>query len=329
MAGRPEKDDAPQGAQRESTGEPRHSGYVAIVGHTNVGKSTLLNRLVGEKIAIVSGAPQTTRTRIMGILTLPGGQIVFLDTPGFHKPQHRLNRAMIETATAAMQGVDVLLWVVDATVGFGPGDARVGEIIAQRRRAGTPLFVVLSKVDLLAKPKLLPLIERAVREFGASEVYPVSAVEGDNIEALTQGILRALPPGPALFPDDSLTDQPERDLTSEFIREKILHHTKEEIPHATAVVLERWEDGDDGITRIDAAILVEREGQKGIVIGKGGEMLKRVGTEARKDIERLLGRQVGLRLWVKVREHWRDDARTLRSLGITGAGGEGAGGPEF
>ncbi len=292
------------------------SGYATLVGHTNVGKSTLLNRLVGEKIAIVADVPQTTRTRITGILTTPRGQVVFVDTPGFHRPMHRMNRAMIEAATEAIAGVDVLLWVVDATVGFGPGDLRVAGLI-EERRGRAALFAVLNKVDSVRKPELLPMLDRAMREFRADEAWPISAKTGENCQALLDGIIAALPEGPRLFPEDTLTDQPERALVSELIREKILHRTREEIPHATAVAIERWQDGEDGITRIDAVILVERDGQKAIVIGQGGSMLKAVGTEARLEIERLLDRHVGLKLWVKVRSHWRDDEGTLRDLGLT------------
>jgi GTP-binding protein Era len=292
------------------------SGYAAIVGHTNVGKSTLLNRLVGEKIAIVANVAQTTRSRITGILTEPRGQVVFVDTPGFHRPEHRMNRAMVEIATDAMSGVDVLLWVVDATAPFGPGDRRVARLIGERKGAAA-VFLVLNKVDLVRKPQLLPLLDRAVKEFRIDEAYPLSAKSGDNCANLLDGIFKVLPIGPKLFPDDALTDQPERVMVSEIIREKLLHKTREEIPHATAVLIDRWEDGADNVTRIDAVILVEREGQKGIVIGSGGDMLKMVGTEARLEAEKLLGRRVGLKLWVKVRDRWRDDEATLRSLGLT------------
>ena len=294
----------------------KKAGFAVLVGRSNVGKSTLMNALVGTKVAITSPKPQTTRQMIHGVVHDPRGQIVFVDTPGFHRPEHRMNRAMIDIATGAMAGVDLILWVVDSRAGFGPGDLRVSRLALERKEEQAPLFLVLNKVDLVRKPALLPLIDRAVRELGAAEVFPVSAKTGENLDALIEGVLGALPEGPRLFPDDTLTDQPERALTSELIREKILHHTRQEIPHATAALIERWEDGEDGITRIEAAILVEREGQKGIVIGRGGDMLKRIGTEARGEIERLLGRKVGLRLWVKVREHWRDDERTLKTLGL-------------
>lgn len=292
------------------------SGYATLIGHTNVGKSTLLNRLVGEKIAIVADVPQTTRTRITGVVTTARGQAVFVDTPGFHRPQYRMNRSMLEVATAAIAGVDVLLWVVDATVGYGPGDLRVAGVLKEKR-GSAKLFLVLNKIDLVQKTRLLPMLDRAMKEFGIDEAWPVSAKKGDNCPELLEGVISALPEGPPLFPEDTLTDQPERALTSEIVREKILHRTREEIPHATAVAIERWEDGADGLTRIDATILVEREGQKAIVIGKGGEMLKQIGTEARLEIEKLLGRRVGLKLWVKVRSHWRDDEGTLRDLGLT------------
>lgn len=307
---------ARESRERVAPNAPCRSGYVSIVGHTNVGKSTLLNRLVGEKIAIVSDVPQTTRTRVTGVLTLPGGQIVFVDTPGFHRPLYRMNRAMIGAATEALSGVDLLVWVVDSTVGFGPGDLRVFRLLEERRSGAWGVFLVLSKVDLVRKPGLLPLLDRASREFRITGAFPVSAKTGDNCDELVAGLLAALPEGPKLFPDDTLTDQPERAIASEMIREKLLHHTREEVPHAVAVAIERWDDGEDGVTRIDAAILVEKEGQKGIVIGRGGEMLKAVGTEARLDIERLLGRRVGLKLWVKVRAHWRDDEGVLKALGI-------------
>lgn len=304
------------GKNPSRSGAPFRSGYATLIGHTNVGKSTLMNRLVGEKIAIVADVPQTTRTRITGVVTTPRGQAVFVDTPGFHRPQYRMNRSMLEVATAAIVGVDVLLWVVDATVGYGPGDLRVAEVL-RAKRGSARLFLVLNKVDLVQKPRLLPMLDRAMKEFGVDEAWPVSAKKGDNCAELLEGVLAALPEGPPLFPEDTLTDQPERALTSEIVREKILHRTREEIPHATAVAIERWEDGEDGLTRIDATILVEREGQKAIVIGRGGEMLKQIGTEARLEIERLLGRRVGLKLWVKVRSHWRDDEGTLRDLGLT------------
>ena len=307
----------PAPARESGAGPAFRSGYAALVGHTNVGKSTLFNRLLGEKIAIVADVPQTTRTRITGILTTPEGQAVFVDTPGFHRPMHRMNRAMIEAATDAIAGVDVLLWVIDAIVGFGPGDVRVAGLV-EERRGRAKLFAVLNKIDAVKKQLLLPLLDRAVVEFHADEAWPVSGRTGENCDALLAGIVAALPEGPKLFPDDTLTDQPERALVSELIREKILHRTREEIPHATAVAIEQWRDGEDGITRIDAVILVERDGQKAIVIGREGSMLKVVGTEARLEIERLLGRRVGLKLWVKVRSHWRDDEGTLRDLGLSG-----------
>jgi len=307
---------SPPGKEPEKDARDFRSGYATLIGHTNVGKSTLLNRLVGEKIAIVADVPQTTRTRITGVVTTPRGQAVFVDTPGFHRPQFRMNRSMVEIATAAIDGVDLLLWVVDATVGYGPGDLRVADVL-RKKRGSAKLFLVLNKVDVVQKLRLLPMLDRAVKEFGIDEAWPVSAKKGDNCPQLLEAVLAALPEGPPLFPEDTLTDQPERALSSEIVREKILHRTREEIPHATAVAIDRWEDGADGVTRIDATILVEREGQKAIVIGKGGEMLKAVGTEARLEIEKLLGRRVGLKLWVKVRSHWRDDEGTLRNLGLT------------
>lgn len=296
---------------------PDHrSGHAAIVGHTNVGKSTLLNHFVGEKIAAVSRVAQTTRTRVEGIVTMPAGQVVFIDTPGFHRPEHRMNRKMIETATEAMIGIDLLLWVVDAESPFGPGDRRAAAIIRERR-GGAKLFLVLNKVDKVRKPALLPLLGRGVAEFGVDEAVPISARTGENCDRLMSAILAALPLGPRLFPEDALTNQPERVLAAELIREKILERTREEIPHAVAVTIEGWHDGTDNVTRIEAVILVERDGQKAIVIGKGGAMLKEVGTQARLEIEHLIGRRVGLNLFVKVRDHWRDDESLLRSLGLS------------
>ena len=291
------------------------SGHVAIAGWTNVGKSTLLNRLVGEKIAAVADVPQTTRHRITGVLSLPGrGQIVFVDTPGFHHPRERMNRAMVGAAREALTAVEVILLVVDAEKGMGRGDAEVARMIAE---TGVPGLAVLNKIDRVQpKSKLIALMRTAVEQWGLGEAIPVSATTGSGCELLVERVLHHLPEGEPLFPDDFLTDQPERVLAAEWVREKILHRMREEIPHAAAVVVERWVERADGLVEIEATIFVERDSQKGIVIGKGGGVLKEVGTEARADIEHLLGRRVFLSLRVEVRPDWRNDPRVLGELGI-------------
>jgi GTP-binding protein Era len=291
------------------------AGFVTLFGWTNVGKSTLLNRLLGEKIAAVADVPQTTRTRILGALSLPeGGQVVFVDTPGLHEPKHAMNRAMVDTARRALEGVDLALLLVDAAHGPGEGDRRSAQVL---ERAGVARMGILNKIDRVhPKTKLLPMLEE-VQGWGIEEWIPVSALTGENCDVLLQEVAKRLPEGEAPFAPDFLTDQPERALASEWIREKILHHTRQEIPHATAVTVDSWNTREDGLLEIEATILVEREGQKAIVIGKGGEMLKQVGTEARLEIEKLLGRRVGLKLWVKVRSRWRDDEGILHSLGLT------------
>lgn len=291
------------------------SGHVAIAGWTNVGKSTLLNRLVGEKIAAVADVPQTTRHRITGVLSLPGrGQIVFVDTPGFHHPRERMNRAMVGAAREALTSVEVVLLVVDAEKGIGRGDAEVARMIAG---VGVPGLAVLNKIDRVQpKSKLIALMKTAVDQWGLGEAIPVSATTGDGCALLIERVLHHLPEGEPHFPEDFLTDQPQRVLAAEWVREKILHRMREEIPHAAAVVVDRWVERADGLVEIEATIFVERDSQKGIVIGKGGGVLKEVGTEARADIEHLLERRVFLSLRVEVRPDWRNDPRALGELGI-------------
>lgn len=291
------------------------SGFVAILGWTNVGKSTLLNRLVGEKIAAVADVPQTTRNRITGVRALEGGgQVVFLDTPGLHNPRERMNRMMVETARRSLEGVDLALLVVDAAHGLGPGDASAAATV---RRSGVVALAVLNKIDLVhPKSRLLDMMTLAVDGWGLEEAIPVSAATGEGLETLVERVVARLPEAPPPFPSDFLTDQPERLLAAEWIREKLLHHTRQEIPHATAVLVERWHEREDGLVEIEATVLVERESQKGIVIGKGGRLLKQVGTEARRDIERLLGTRVFLRIRVQARADWRNDRRTLSELGF-------------
>jgi GTP-binding protein Era len=291
------------------------SGHVAIAGWTNVGKSTLLNRLVGEKIAAVADVPHTTRHRITGVLSLPGrGQIVFVDTPGFHHPRERMNRAMVGAAREALTAVEVVLLVIDAEKGIGRGDAEVARMIAQ---TGVPGLAVLNKIDRVQpKSKLIALMRTAVDQWGLGEAVPVSATTGSGCHLLVERVLFHLPEGEAHFPEDFLTDQPQRVLAAEWVREKILHRMREEIPHAAAVVVERWVERADGLVEIEATIFVERDSQKGIVIGRGGGVLKEVGTEARVDIEHLLLRRVFLSLRVEVRPDWRNDPRALGELGI-------------
>lgn len=289
------------------------SGVVALIGRPNAGKSTLLNRVIGEKIAIVSDKPQTTRTRITGVLTRPEGQIVFLDTPGIHKPGYTLNRRMMAIVTDALSTVDLILLLIDATVPMGRGDEFV---LSMMKRIETPTFLLPNKVDALNdKTKLLPLIKRYTSERQFSEVIPISALNGDGADLLIEKIFEALPVGPMLYPEDEMTDQPERVLVAELVREKILQVTGDELPYVTAVFTERWEDADD-ITRIHCLVYVERPSHRAIVIGRAGARLKEIGTAARADIEKLLGRRVFLNLFVKVRERWRDDERALDELGI-------------
>lgn len=291
---------------------PRKSGVVALIGRPNAGKSTLLNRLIGEKIAIVSDKPQTTRTRITGVLTRPEGQIVFLDTPGIHKPGYKLNRRMMTKVTDALSA-DLILLVIDATKPSGSGDQFALDMIG---RANARAFLLLNKVDALRdKSRLLPLIERYSRERDFDEVIPISALTGDGVETLIEKVFEHLPGGELLYPEDEMTDQPERVLAAELVREKILNVTGEELPYVTAVVTERWEEAG-GLIKIYCVVYVERASHRAIIIGKGGDRLKQIGTAARADIERLLNRHVFLNIFVKVRERWRDDERTLDELGI-------------
>jgi len=292
----------------------RRSGVVALIGRPNAGKSTLLNKLVGEKIAIVSDKPQTTRTRISGVVTRTEGQIVFLDTPGVHKPGYELNRRMMETVTNSASSADLALLVVDAIQPADAGDRFVIDIL---KRIQTPAFLLPNKVDAVQrKGRLLPLISlyTAQREF--AEVIPISALTGDGLDLLTEKIFQYIPSGPALYPEDALTDQPERAIVAELVREKILDVTGQEMPYVTAVVTERWEEAEN-ITKIHCVIYVEKPSQRAIIIGRGGARLKEIGSRARVEIERLLGRHVFLGLYVKPREHWRDDPRVLDELGIS------------
>jgi GTP-binding protein Era len=286
------------------------SGFVAIVGRPNAGKSTLVNRLVGRKVAIVSPRPQTTRNCIQGILNLENAQIVLIDTPGMHKPATALGRQMMKEVEQAFEGIDILALLVDASVEFGLGDRRALERV--RRFRGTT-FLLPNKIDLIPKGRLLPLIDTYRRKNEFAEIIPISALTGDGLPLLAQKFVEYLPAGEPYFPADQFTDQPERFLAGEIVREKVIAATRDEIPHAAAVLVEDFQESAN-LIHIRATIYVEREGQKGIVIGRGGEMLKKIGTAARQELEELLGAKVFLDLHVKVRRDWRDNPALVRLL---------------
>jgi GTP-binding protein Era len=289
------------------------SGFVALVGRPNAGKSTLLNRLVGQKLAIVSDKPQTTRNRITGVRNFPDGQVVFVDTPGVHRPLHRLNVRMVDAALEALRQVDVVTAVVDASEPPGGGDRYLMDILAKVRK---PKVLALNKVDVLVKEKALPLIER-YHAFGFADIVPISALKGDNVDRLEQVLLSHLPEGPPFYDDDYLTDQPERFFVAELVREQVLHHTRAELPFSSAVVVDKFDEPDEkGLLRLYCTILVERESQKPIVIGRAGEMIKSIGTAARKELEQFFGARVFLDLRVKVRADWREDDRMLDEIGL-------------
>ncbi len=290
------------------------SGYVALIGRPNAGKSTLLNHLVGEKIAAVSNKPQTTRHKIKGIVTLENGQIVFIDTPGVHKPGYLLNRRMMSAVHDAILTVDVVVLMRDASVSTGNGDRFVLDLIKQSEK---PAVLVLNKIDKIKdKKELLPLIEFYSKEHDFVEIVPVSALKGEAIDNLLKQITKHLPEAEPIFAEDEMTDQPLRTLVSEMVREKILQTTGDEIPYVTAVVTEKFDESDPERIKIHCAIFVERSSQKGIIIGKGGIKLKTIGTEARYDIEKLLNKKVFLQLFVKVVEDWRNRGQDLDEIGI-------------
>ncbi len=292
------------------------SGFVSIIGRPNAGKSTLLNALVGEKVAIVTHKPQTTRNRILGMVNLPaekgrpGAQIVLIDTPGVHKPTSALNRKMMQEVHDALQGRDLILLIVDAAAEFGAGDRFVLDLV---KRSGGRVFLLLNKIDAIAKPRLLPLIAEYSKLHDFAEIIPISALKRDGLEVLLDKVVRALPEGPRYFPKDQYTDQPERFLAAEIVREKVLVAAAEEVPYAATVQVENYEELR-GLTRIHATIYCERDGQKKILVGKGGSMLKRIGTSARLELERILGTKVYLELFVKVSPEWRESKRFLEEL---------------
>lgn len=289
------------------------AGFVSIVGRPNSGKSTLLNRLVGEKVSIVTDKPQTTRHVVRGIVTRPEGQIVFLDTPGVHKPIHAMNERMMKAVRNAIVDMDLLLLIVDSSVGFGGGDEFTLDLIKQ---VTAKKILLLNKIDRVQKKNLLPLIDRYQHLGKFEEIVPVSALTGENIEDLVRIILEHLPEGPMFYPPDQLTDQPERAIAAEMIREKLIVLTEQELPYSTAVVIDRFEESES-LHRIFASVVVERDSQKAIVIGKGGLKLKEVGTEARRELEVFFRRKIFLELHVKVKKNWRNDEETLRRLGLS------------
>jgi GTP-binding protein Era len=290
------------------------AGFVSFVGRPNAGKSTLLNRIVGHKLAIVSNKPQTTRTRIVGLKNYTDGQVLFVDTPGVHKPTHRMNVRMVDVALDAMRDVDVMTLVVDVSVKEGPGDRH---LVGLLRGVKVPVILALNKVDLIAKAKLLPMIERYGQAHPFVEFVPISAADGTNVDVLETLFLKHLPDGDPLYPPDYVTDQPDRFFVTEIIREQVLQLTHAELPFSTAVVIDRYgEPGADKVVTMYCSILVERESQKPIVIGKGGAMIKQIGTAARIELERFLDTRVYLDLHVKVKSEWRDNDRVLDELGL-------------
>jgi GTP-binding protein Era len=291
-------------------------GYVSLVGRPNAGKSTIMNALVGDKVAITSNKPQTTRTKILGVAHVDGGQIAFLDTPGIHKPVHRMNQRMVDDAEDAMREADVIVLVVDVTEKTGGGDHYVMDMVERLHR---PVILAINKIDAIKKNTLLPIIAGYSKAMTFAAIVPISAFMKEGLDGLTKEILAALPEGEPLYPTDFLTDQPVRAMAAEMIREKVLRYTRDELPFTTAVLIEQWVEPDEpgGMTNIFATILVESESQKPIVIGKGGEMIKRIGTDARKDLVPLVGTKVFLELHVKVKDDWRDNERVLYELGLS------------
>jgi len=290
------------------------TGYASLIGRPNAGKSTLLNRIIGEKVAIVSDKPQTTRNRILAVKNYDDGQVAFVDTPGIHRPLHRLNVRMVDAAVDTLREVDVVALVFDASTRPGHGDQYVSNLLKDLK---TPAVLVLNKIDLLTKTRLLPLMEQVQRWHDFAAIVPVSATTGDGVERLERVLLEQMPEGERGFPDDYLTDQPERALVAETVREKVLQHTHAELPFSTAVVVDEFDEEErERLLRLYCTIFVETESQKPIVIGRAGEMIKRIGTEARHDLEKFFGTKVFLDLRVKVNPHWRDNDRVLDDIGV-------------
>ncbi|WP_338750179.1 GTPase Era [Bacillus sp. FJAT-52991] len=290
------------------------SGFISIIGRPNVGKSTFLNRVIGQKIAIMSDKPQTTRNKVQGVYTKEEAQMIFIDTPGIHKPKHKLGDFMMKVAVNTLKEVDLVLFMINAEEGYGRGDEF---IIDKLQGIQTPVFLVLNKIDQIHPDQLMELIEQYKDLYPFKEIVPISALEGNNVERLLAQIEEILPEGPQYYPADQVTDHPERFIVSELIREKVLHLTREEVPHSIAVVIDKMERREDkDIINVMATIVVERDSQKGIVIGKRGSLLKEVGKRSRIDIENLLGSQVFLELWVKVQKDWRNKQSNLRDFGF-------------
>jgi len=287
------------------------SGYVSIIGRPNVGKSTLLNSILGEKVAIVTTKPQTTRNRIIGIKTLPNAQIIFIDTPGIHKPRHKLGEAMVKTALEALNEVDIILFMVEP---HSPEKEDLS-VIEMLKKVRSPVFLLINKIDTIKKTDLLPLIDHFNNLYSFQEIIPLSALKQDGMSMLMKRIYDSMPSGPKYYSDEFITDQLERFMVSEIIRESVMEMTEEEVPYSVAVEITEWKEREDGLIVISGNIYVEREGQKGIIIGKRGAMLKSIGSAARIDIERLLNTKVFLELWVKVKKDWRNNKTTLRELG--------------
>lgn len=290
------------------------SGFVTLIGRPNVGKSTLMNRLIGQKIAITSKKPQTTRNRIQTVYTDEAkGQIVFLDTPGIHKAKNKLGEYMVNVAERTLNEVDVILWLVEPTNFIGAGEQH---ILEKLRKVKTPVILVINKTDMVKKEEILQYIDTYRKEYDFAEIVPLSALRGENTDILIDLIFQYLPYGPMFYDEDTITDQPERQIVAEIIREKSLHALNEEIPHGIAVTIERMKARKSGgIIDIDATIICERDSHKGIIIGKGGAMLKKIGTNARYEIEKMLDSQVNLKLWVKVKKDWRDSDFLIKNFG--------------
>ena len=292
------------------------SGFVSIVGRPNVGKSTLLNTIIGEKIAIVSDKPQTTRNKILGIKNIPGAQVVFFDTPGIHKPRHKLNEYMVKTALSTLEEVDIILFMIEAGKPSGPGDKYIVDLLSTVRK---PVFLLINKIDLVQKEMVLPQIDEYRQLYKFAEFFPISALYKDNIDRLLDSLVKQLPEGPQYFPEDIATDQPMRFIASEIIREKIFQLTYQEIPYSIAVGIEDFKEREErNIVYIRGVIFVERDSQKGIIIGKGGTMLKKAGQLAREELEAIMGIKVFLELWVKVKDKWQSDEQVLKMLGYKG-----------
>ena len=289
------------------------SGFIAVIGRPNVGKSTLINKIIGQKIAIMSDKPQTTRSRIQCILTQDDAQIIFLDTPGIHKPKFKLGEYMLKAAEGTLKEVDAIFFVIDATEKFGGGEKY---ILERLKATSQPVILVINKIDLLAREEILPIIAAYSERYEFAATVPISASDGTNVDNLIAEAKKFLPEGPKYYPADMVTDQPERLIVAEIIREKILHVTDDEIPHAVAVDIDEISERENGTNYIRATIYVERDSQKGILIGKGGGLLKGVGQKARPEIEMLLGAKVFLDLWVKVKRDWRNSAGAIQSFGL-------------